>query len=195
MRVLVACEFSGMVRDALTRRGHHAVSCDLLPTEREGLHIQGNVLDYLDGWWDALFAFPPCTYLARSGLHWNSRIPGRAEKSEQALEFVQQLMNCPIPRKLIENPYGLIGSRIRKPDQVIQPWQFGHSESKATCLWLEGIAPLVPSDVLEKPAGGWDNVDAKGQHFMGDTRTRQHDRSRTYYGVAEAMAEALDYRR
>ena len=189
MRVLVACEFSGVVRDAFRARGHVAVSCDLLPTERPGIHYRCDVRRLLEREWDLMLAFPPCTYLARSGLHWNSRVPGRAELTDQALDFVRLLMAAPVARWCIENPYGAIGSRIRKPDQVIQPWQYGEPESKATCLWLKGLPPLQPTKVLELPAGQhWRNVLPSGQHRRPDRKSRAHDASRTYLGVAQAMA-------
>lgn len=189
MRVLIACEFSGIVRDAFKARGHYAVSVDFLPTERPGLHLRCDVRKLLRCKWDLMLAFPPCTYLARSGLHWNTRIPGRAELTEQALDFVLDLMNAPIPRICIENPYGAIGTRIRKPDQVIQPWQFGHRESKATCLWLKNLPRLKPTSIIKLGEGEtWDNTLPDGQHRRSNKKTRAHDASRTYSGVAAAMA-------
>ncbi len=159
MKVLVACEYSGTVRDAFLEKGHDAVSCDLLQTESHhpqslSRHMRGDVKDVLDMGWDLMIAFPPCTYLCSSGLHWNKRRPERAAQTEDALKFVQMLMDAPIPKIAIENPIGCISSRIRKPDQIIQPWQFGHPESKATCLWLKGLPLLKPTNVLEKPNGG-----------------------------------------
>jgi hypothetical protein len=136
-----------------------------------------------------MLAFPPCTYLARSGLHWNSRIPGRAELTEQALDFVLELINAPIERICIENPYGAIGSRIRKPTQVIQPYEYGHRESKATCLWLKNLPRLRPTNVIKLgPGEHWDNTLPSGQHRRPDVKDRAHDASRTYSGVAQAMA-------
>ena len=198
MKILVGCEFTGMVRTELTKLGHYAVSCDLTPTERPGRHRRCDVRDLLEDGWDALIAFPPCQYLARSGLHWLHKQPGRIERAELALEFVQTLMDAPIGKIAIENPYGLISTRIRPPDQVIHPWQFGHTESKATCLWLKNLPKLVPTEVMAKPEAGWDNHRADGQHYMGSAATRAKDRSRTYYGVAKAMADqwfgpAADY--
>lgn len=134
MKVLVACEFSGAVRDAFTARGHDAMSCDLLPAETPGKHYQGDVRDLLGQGFDLMVAHPPCTYLAVSGLHWNKRRPERALLTEEALEFVRLLLDAPIPQIALENPVGCISTRIRKPSQVIQPWQFGHDASKATCL-------------------------------------------------------------
>lgn len=137
MRVLVACEFSGVVRDAFTALGHDAWSCDLLPSERPGQHHQGDVLDILEDGWDLMVAFPPCTYLCSSGLHWNKRRPERDQKTHEAMLFVFSLYDAPIPQVAIENPIGRISTAFRRPDQIIQPWQFGHPESKQTCLWLK----------------------------------------------------------
>lgn len=193
MKVLVACEFSGVVRDAFTDLGHTAMSCDLLPAEGGGYHYQGNVLDVLDKGWDLMIAHPPCTYLTVSGLHWNGRVPGRAEKTEEALAFVDRLLNAPIPRIALENPVGIISTRIRKPDQTIQPWQFGHPESKRTCLWLKNLPLLVPTNILP-PRGpsvnrGWDNQTPSGQNKLGPSEDRWKLRSVTYQGIANAMAE------
>lgn len=141
MRVLVACEFSGIVRDAFIAAGHDAVSCDLLPTERPGPHHQGDVLPLLSQGWDMMIAHPPCTYLCSSGLHWNTRRPERAILTEEALLFVRTLLDAPIPRIALENPVGCISTRIRKPEQIIQPWMFGEDASKGTCLWLKGLPP------------------------------------------------------
>lgn len=178
MSVLVACEFSGIVRDAFIARGHDAVSCDLLPTERPGPHIQGDVLAVLNNGWDMMIAHPPCTYLAVSGARW---MAGRPEKVEAALRFVRALMDAPIPRKAIENPVSIISSRIRKPDQIIQPWQFGHGETKATCLWLCGLPKLTPTQIVE---GRTPRV-----HRVPPGPDRWKERSRTYPGIAAAMAE------
>jgi hypothetical protein len=145
MRVLVACEFSGVVRDAFQERGHFAVSCDVLDTEQGGPHYRGDVRELLnEGIWDLMIAFPPCTYLAVSGARW---FRGREQQQEEALGFVRELLEAPIPRIAVENPIGVISSRIRKPDQIIQPWQFGHGEVKATCLWLKGLPKLKPTQV------------------------------------------------
>lgn len=189
MKVLVACEFSGVVRDAFRALGHDAWSCDLLPTERIGPHIIGDVLTVLNQDWDLMVAHPPCTYLAASGLHWNKRIPGRAEKTEEALAFIQTLLNAPIPRIALENPIGAISTKIRKPDQIIQPWQFGHNESKATCLWLKNLPPLketnrLPRDAKTRRA----NQTPSGQNKLGPSPDRWKLRSITYLGIATAMA-------
>lgn len=144
MKVLVACERSGKTRDAFIARGHDAISCDLHPSDAPGPHYQGDVRDLYGEPFDLLIAHPDCTYLASSGLHWNHKVPGRAEKTEEALAFVRLLLAWPnTPRKAIENPIGCISTRIRKPDQIIQPHQFGHDASKSTCLWLENLPPLT----------------------------------------------------
>ena len=178
MRVLVACEFSGIVRDAFRARGHDAVSCDLLPSERPGPHIQANVLDVLDDGWDLMVAHPPCTHLAVSGARW---FAGRRSEQAEALEFVRALLNAPIPRIALENPVSVISTRIRRPDQIIQPWQFGHGETKATCLWLKGLPPLVPTDIVD---GRTARV-----HRMPPGPERWRERSRTLSGIAAAMAD------
>lgn len=190
MRILVACEYSGRVRDAFIARGHDAMSCDLLPTDAPGPHHQGDVRDLLTQQWDLLIAFPPCTYLCSSGLHWNTRVPGRAELTQDALDFVRLLLAAPIERIALENPVGCISTQVRKPDQVIQPWQFGHPESKTTCLWLKNLPPLRPTKVLPKPANGrWANQTASGQNRLPPSEDRWKLRSLTYSGIAQAMAD------
>jgi len=178
MRVLVACEFSGIVRDAFIKRGHDAVSCDLLDTERPGPHIKGDVLEILGNGWDMMIAHPPCTHLAVSGARWFKH--KRREQAE-ALRFVRALLEAPIGKIALENPVSIISTQIRKPDQIIQPWQFGHGETKATCLWLKGLPHLVPTNVV----GGRKNR----IHSMPPSRDRGKLRSITYLGIAEAMAE------
>jgi hypothetical protein len=243
-RVLVACEFSGTVRDAFTRAGCHAVSCDLLPSEAAGLHYEGDVSLLLHGWeparfggecdssgdgwcrvvdqdidscdcmgptqeeaeyvevrgtlfarpiarphWDLMVAHPPCTYLAVSGMHWNKRRPEREALTEQALVFVHRLMTAPIRRKAVENPISVISTRIRKPSQIVHPHQFGHDASKATCLWLEGLPPLEPTQVVAPGANGrWGNQTPSGQNKIGPSPDRWKERSRTFQGIADAMA-------
>lgn len=192
MRVLVACEYSGTVRDAFIAAGHYAMSCDLLPTDSPGFHYQGDVKDVIDGGWDMMIAHPPCTYLCSSGLHWNSRTPGRSQKTEVALAFVQFLMDSPIPMIAIENPIGCISTRIRKPDQTIQPWQFGHDASKATCLWLKNLPPLMPTKIhpprIVNGKKRWGNQTDSGQNKLAPSDDRWKIRSETYSGIAEAMA-------
>jgi site-specific DNA-cytosine methylase len=179
VRVLVACEYSGAVRDAFLRLGHEAMSCDTQPTERPGPHYQGDVRDILSDGWDMMIAFPPCTHLAVSGARW---FPEKRERGEQqeAIEFVRLLMSAPIPRIAIENPIGLLSTAIREPDQIIQPWQFGHGETKATCLWLKNLPRLVPTHVV---TGREARI-----HRMPPGPNRSKERSRTYEGIAEAMA-------
>lgn len=178
MRVLVACEFSGIVRDAFAARGHDAWSCDLLESERPGQHVRGDVLGVLGDGWDLMVAHPPCTHLAVSGARW---FKDKKREQEEALEFVRALLQAPIPKIALENPVSVISSRIRRPDQVIQPWQFGHGETKATCLWLKGLPKLEPTRVVE----GRQAV----VHRMPPGPDRWKNRSRTYPGIAEAMAK------
>jgi hypothetical protein len=178
LNVLVACEYSGTVRDAFTKRGHFAVSCDLLPTESPGLHWQGDVADILDCGWDLMIAHPPCTHLAVSGARW---FKNKVVEQREALDFVRLLLDAPVPRIALENPVSIISSRIRKPCQIIQPWQFGHGEVKATCLWLKGLPKLTPTNVVE---GREARV-----HRMAPSPDRWKERSRTFLGLAEAMAE------
>jgi hypothetical protein len=182
MNVLVACEFSGRVRDAFIKRGHNAWSCDLLPGEGDNPqnHFQGDVMHLLRdrGPWDLMIAHPPCTYLAVSGARW---MASRVDKVEEALFFVRELMDAPVDRIAIENPISVISSRIRKPDQIIQPWQFGHGETKATCLWLKNLPKLQPTNVV--------NGREPAVHKMAPGPDRWKKRSLTYQGVADAMAQ------
>lgn len=248
MRVLIACEYSGTVRDAFAKKGHQAVSCDLLPSEKAGLHFQGPVEYLLGGWmpvsfsdecrlnegsfcektqkdcndcecigptqegveyteidgfllgrpqkhphWDLMIAHPPCTYLCNSGLHWNKRVSGRQEQTEKALEFVRLLMDAPINKIAIENPIGCISTKIRKFDQIIQPWQFGADASKATCFWLKNLPKLFPTKIIEpRIVNGkkrWSNQTDSGQNKLPPSPDRWKIRSTTFLGVAEAMAE------
>lgn len=181
MKVLVACEFSGIVREAFRRRGHDAWSCDLLPTELEGPHIQDDVRNHFNEGWNLMIAHPPCTHLAVSGARWFSQ-----KQIEQtfALEFVKLLMEAPVKHICIENPVSIISSRIRKPDQILQPWQFGHGETKATCLWLKNLPKLTPTNIVE---GRLTRV-----HHEPPGPNRWKNRSRTYQGIANAMAEQWD---
>jgi hypothetical protein len=191
MKVLVGCERFGVLRDAFSRQGHDAWSCDLVAAH--GNHIQGDVLNVIDGTvnhgWELAIFHPDCTYMAVSGLHWNKRRPERAALTEKALDFVRKLMACSIPRWAIENPIGCISTRIRKPDQVIQPWQFGEDASKATCLWLKGLPLLKHTNVL--PGGRKArraNQTPSGQNKLGPSPERAMLRARTYQGIADAMA-------
>ena len=181
MRVLVACEFSGIVRDAFRAKGFDAWSCDILPTDADSRwHIQGDVLSILDDGWDLMIAHPPCTHLAVSGArHFAAKIADG--RQDQALEFVRALMAAKIKHKAIENPISIISTRIRKPDQIIHPWMFGHGETKATCLWLENLPHLVPTNVV-------DGREAR-IHRMAPSPDRWRERSKTYAGIAEAFAD------
>ena len=149
MKVLVACEYSGVVRDAFIKQGHDAISCDLLPTEQPGPHYEGDVLDILNDGWDLMIAHPPCTYLCSSGLHWNKRIDGREQLTLEALEFVRTLLNAPINKIALENPVGRIGKAIRAADQYINPYEYGHNASKKTGLWLKNLPLLKPTNYIE----------------------------------------------
>lgn len=179
MNILIACEFSGIVRDAFIRKGHNAISCDLLPCEAGGPHLQGEVEDLLySNYFDLMVAFPPCTHLASSGARW---FKDKHKEQKQSLSFIRLLLACPITSIALENPIGIISSKIRKPDQIIQPWQFGHGETKATCLWLKNLPKLVPSDIV---SGREPRV-----HYASPGPDRWKVRSRTLPGIAEAMAD------
>jgi len=221
MKILIACESSATVRDAFRRRGHDAWSCDILECEGDPrYHLQGDIRQFLNHDWDMMIAHPPCTFLCSSGLHWNTRVPGRAEKTEEALKFVWLFLDSPIPRIVIENPVGCISTKIRKYDQKIQPWMFGDDASKGTCLWLKGLCPLTPTKIVpprdwayyepdeEIPEGWrskkvdgfifatplpdgkpiWSNQTPSGQNKLGPSADRWKLRSKTYAGIAEAMA-------
>lgn len=195
MKVLVACEYSGTVRDAFLALGHDAWSCDIIDTESPGPHILGDVREVLHGWpkisskfgtiiadykvepWDLMIAHPPCTHLAVSGARW---FKGKEVEQAEALDFVRTLLNAPINKICLENPVSIISTKIRKPDQIIQPWQFGHGEVKRTCLWLKNLPKLEPTDIVE-------GREAK-IHKMGPSADRGKLRSKTYQGIAEAMA-------
>lgn len=181
MRVLVACEFSGIVRDAFIARGHDAISCDLLPTEMEGPHYQGDVRDLLGQQWDLMIAHPPCTHLAVSGARHFYR---KQEQQEKALEFVRLLMQASIPRIAIENPVSIISTRIRKPDQIIQPYQFGHAAKKKTCLWLKNLPGLMVTCIYLNR----EDFELKVTRLNHISKWHRI-RSRTFQGIADAMAE------
>lgn len=169
------------------------MSCDLLPTEAPGPHYQGDVREVVSAGWDLMVAHPPCTYLSVSGMHWTRRGLRDPQLTEDALDFVRLLMNAPIPRIAIENPVSVISSRIRKPDQIVQPWMFGHDASKKTCLWLKNLPPLRPTSIVEpRIVGGrkrWANQTDSGQNRLSPSADRWKIRSETYAGIAQAMAE------
>ena len=193
MRVLVACEYSGRVRDAFTKQGHYALSCDLLPTDAPGNHYQGDVLDIINDGWDLMIAHPPCTYLSVSGMHWTTRGLRDPKLTEDALDFVNVLLNAPIDKIALENPISVISSRIRKPDQIITPYQFGHDASKKTCLWLKNLPLLKQTEFIEpRIVNGkkrWGNQTDSGQNKLAPSDDRWKKRSETYEGIANAMAE------
>ena len=198
MRVLIACEYSGRVRDAFLAAGHDAMSCDILPTDASGPHYQGDVRDIINDGWDLMIAHPPCTYLAVSGMHWTTRGLRDPKLTEDALDFVRLLLDAPIERIALENPISVISSRIRKPDQIISPYEFGHDASKKTCLWLKNLPKLTPTELIAprvvitpsgKPANRWGNqCDNYGQDKLPPSADRWKLRSTTYAGIAAAMA-------
>ena len=187
VRVLVACEFSGIVRDAFIAKGHDAISCDLLPTEKPGPHIQGDVLGVLNDRWDLMIAHPPCTDLSVSGAAWfaKKRVVGAQQASAS---FFMLLAKSDIPRIAIENPVCVMSSLWRKPDQVIQPWMFGHMEQKATCLWLKGIPPLAPTNNVKEQMMQLPKNQRERLHYLPPSEDRWKLRSETYQGIANAMA-------
>ena len=215
MKVLIACEYSGKIRDAFLKKGHDAISCDLLASKSPGPHYQGNVLDIINNGFDLMIAHPPCTYLCCSGLHWNKRRPGRESETVKALEFVKKLMAANIPKICIENPIGKINTEIRKPDQYIQPHEFGHDASKKTGLWLKNLPKLKPTKHIEgrfvccgieikegvkslicPNCNGantikrrYGNQTNSGQNKLAPSKDRWAKRSETYQGWADAMAD------
>ena len=192
MKVLIACEYSGTVRDAFIAAGHDAMSCDLLPSDAPGPHYLGDVRDVLGDGWDLMIAHPPCTYLAVSGMHRTARGLRDPQLTEDALDFVRLLLAAPVPRIAVENPVSVISTRIRRPDQIIQPWQFGHDASKTTCLWLKGLPALRPTQIVEpRIVDGrkrWGNQTDTGQNRLSPSPDRWKRRSATYAGIAAAMA-------
>ena len=201
MKVLVACEFSGAVRDAFIRGGHEAMSCDLLPNETPGPHYQGDIFDVVDDNWDLMIAFPPCTYLTLTGNKWfkpefSERFPTRQQDRKDAIEFFMKLANLPIPKIAIENPIGVMSRIYRKPDQIIQPWQFGFPTTKATCLWLKGLPTLKPTNIVDKGEVVISKSGNRMSKWYYETSklplkdgTRAKARSVTFQGVADAMAD------
>lgn len=200
MNILIGCESSGETRDAFIARGHDAVSCDLLPTQRPGPHYRGDIRDILCLPWDMLIVHPTCTFLCSSGLHWNKRREDRAQLTEDAVAFARMFMDGPesshIPKRVVENPIGCLSSRVRKPDQIIQPYQFGDDASKATCLWLYGLPILTPTQYVEprvvmhngKLQKRWANQTDSGQNNLPPSADRWRIRSKTYPGIAQAFA-------
>jgi len=192
MRVLIACEYSGTVRDAFIARGHEAMSCDLLPTDKPGPHYEGDVLDIINDGWDLMIAHPTCTYLTNAGVCHLKNNPERVELMKKGAEFFKILLNAPISRKAIENPImhkyavEIIG---RRQNQVIQPWMFGHMEQKATCLWLEGLPLLTPTNNVKEEMMKLPNKERQRLHWLSPGPDRWKERSRTYKGIAKAMAE------
>ncbi len=191
MRVLVACEFSGVVRDAFIKRGHDAYSCDILDTDKEGPHIQDDVLNHLDDGWDLMIAHPPCTFLTVSANRWmkpeyRERFPDRERQRYEAMEFFMRMVNAPVAHIAVENPIGVMSSHYRKPEQVLQPWMFGHPETKATCLWLKGLKKLEPTRIMALPL----NRAQRGKiHYLQPSPDRSKIRSITFKGIADAMAQ------
>ena len=180
MKVLVACEYSGVVRDAFIKKGHDAMSCDLLPTESLGKHYQGNVLDIINDGWDLMIGHPPCDHLAVSGARWFKE-KQKDGRQQNGIDFFMRLINAPIEKMAIENPISIMSTKYRKPDQIIQPWQFGHGETKSTCLWLKNLPLLTPTNIVE---GREQRI-----HKLPPSKDRWKIRSKTYLGIAEAMAD------
>lgn len=214
MKVLIACEYSGAVRDAFIELGHDAMSCDLLLSDKPGPHYHGDVFDIIEDGWDLMIAHPPCTYLCSSGLHWNKRVPGRQALTDKSIEFVRLLLDAPIERIAVENPIGCISTLICKPKQIIQPWQFGDDASKSTCLWLKNLPLLTSTEIIpprqiccgyvledgvgkygcpnclgdKRPLPRWSNQTDGGQNKLPPSADRWKIRSATYAGIALAMA-------
>lgn len=188
MKVLIACEFSGRVRDAFLAQGHDAMSCDLLETDSPGPHYQGDIRDILYDGWDLMIAHPPCTHLAISGARW---FKDKQQEQQEALDFVRLLLDAPIEKIALENPISVISSRIRRPDQIVQPWMFGDPFTKTTCLWLKNLPSLVPTNIVDK---GERHVTKSGRSMpkwynLPRSPTRAKERSKTFIGLAEAMAK------
>ena len=212
MKILIACEFSGIIRNAFTEKGHDAMSCDLLPTEQPGSHFQGDMRDIINDDWDMIIAHPPCTYLCNSGVRWLHETPGRWEQLKDAKEFFNLFLKAKAKRIAIENPIPHKYAELPRYNQIIHPWMFGHPESKSTCLWLKGLPKLEPTtiaqfkryrckcgNVFEEELGKygccdyparplWDNQTKNGQNKLSPSKDRAKDRSRTYTGIAEAMS-------
>lgn len=178
LKILIACEFSGIVRESFNKLGHNVYSCDLLESEIPGKHIKDDVLNHLNENWDLMIAFPPCTHLAVSGARW---FKYKVNEQKNAISFFMSLINAPIKKIAIENPISIMSSVYRKPDQIIQPWQFGHGETKSTCLWLKNLPKLKPTKIV--------NEKYPRIHMEPPSLNRWKNRSRTYHGIADAMAK------
>lgn len=191
MKVLIACEYSGIVRDAFARLGHDALSCDLFPTDKPGPHYQGDVFDIINEGWDIMIAHPPCTYLTNSGVSWLHKDIKRWPKLFEGAEFFKKLLDANIPRIAVENPImhkyskSIIGLR---PTQIIQPWMFGHPESKATCLWLKSLPPLQETKNVKQEFLNLSKKEAQRLHYLSPSKDRWKIRSTTFQGIADAMA-------
>lgn len=193
MRILIACEYSGTVRDAFRALGHDATSCDLLPTDRDGPHHQGSVLDIINDGWDMMIAHPPCTYLANSGVSWLHKDPSRWEKLDEGAAFFRLLWEAPIGRIAIENPimhkYAKERTGAGRQSQIVQPWMFGHTESKATCLWLKNLPPLQETNNVKAETMKLPDNERQRLHYLPPSPTRWKERSTTFSGIAQAMAD------
>ena len=192
MKILVACEYSGIVRDAFAAKGHDAWSCDILPTESPGNHFQGDVLEHLDKGWDLMIAHPPCTHLAVSGARWFTEGKKPWSLQEEALDFVRKLLDAPINKIALENPVSVISTKIRKPNQIIQPFQYGHDVTKKTCLWLKNLPNLKPTKIVKPDIVLVNGKKMSRMHYESfklPSKERSKVRSKFYTGIAEAMAD------
>jgi len=192
MKILVACEYSGIVRDAFTAKGHDAWSCDILPTESPGNHFQGDVLEHLDKGWDIMIAHPPCTHLAVSGARWFTEGKKPWSLQEDALDFVRKLLNAPIDKIALENPVSVISTKIKKPNQIIQPFEYGHDVTKRTCLWLKNLPNLKPTKIVKPDIVLVNGKKMSRMHYESfklPSKERSKVRSKFYTGIAEAMAD------
>jgi hypothetical protein len=192
MKVLVACEYSGIVRDAFAAKGHNAWSCDILPTESPGNHFEGDVLEHLDKGWDLMIAHPPCTHLAVSGARWFAEGKKPWSLQEEALDFVRKLLDAPINKIALENPVSVISTKIKKPNQIIQPFQYGHDVTKKTCLWLKNLPNLKPTKIVKPDIVLVNGKKMSRMHYESfklPSKERSKVRSKFYTGIAEAMAD------
>jgi len=192
MKILVACEYSGIVRDAFTAKGHDAWSCDILPTESPGNHFQGDVLEHLDKGWDLMIAHPPCTHLAVSGARWFTEGKKPWSLQEDALDFVRKLLAAPIEKIALENPVSVISTKIKKPNQIIQPFEYGHDVTKRTCLWLKNLPNLKPTKIVKPDIVLVNGKKMSRMHYESfklPSKERSKVRSKFYTGIAQAMAD------